>query len=361
MTDTVRTREQLSSLLAITENGGITGQDVRDFFASSILSVEKTPHFYEVRNALFRKSNYLSDLKTGDYVRQLDNLHLYLLMSLPAETHENWLDLGEVVVPIDDTGLTLLYTGTSDDGSLERTVWCNNDALLIFDEDQKYIYTNRPEEVTYFYTQSNDNEKLYGIFDFTGCPNLENFNNYYQPIQSINVSGCVNLQQFQCIGTVGVTLNLSNCMGLHYVYCSNNQSLTLNIGGCSISPEDVQYANPSILELDYCTDLNIQNLSDCVGLQSLRLAQCNLTTFDISGLISLNYLLLQSNSLTQEAVDAILVKLVEFGVTGDTVPNYSSWVRPDLWLNYGSNSSPSEIGLAAIVTLQSRGWYIEYN
>ena len=355
MTDTVRTREELSILLSITENSGITAQDIRDFLASTVLTTEREiPGFYEVNNALFRKSSYLSDLKTGDYVRQLDNLHLYLLMSLPAETHENWLDLGEVVVPIDDTGLTLLYTGTSDDGPLEGNVWCNEATLLIFDEAQKYIYTNHPEELTYFSTSQNDNDndKLYGAFDFTGCPNLGQFDNYYQPIQSINVSGCANLQQLQCYGTVGATFDLSNCTGLSSLYCSNNQNLTINVGGCT---------GATNMQFDNCTDVNIQNLSDCVGLQSLRLPWCNLTTFDISGLISLNYLLLIANALTQEAVDTILVKLVEFGVTGLTIPNDSGNVLPDLYLNWWLNSSPSEVGLAAIVALQNRGWYIEYN
>lgn len=351
MTDTVRTREELSELLSITENNGITAQDIRDFLVSTVLTVERDPVFYEVNNALFRKSSYLSDLKTGDYVRQLDNLHLYLLMSLPAETHENWLDLGEVVVPIDDTGLTLFYAGTADDGPFEGNVWCNDDSLLIFDEEQKYIYTNRPEELTSFGTSSNSG-KLYGEFDLTGCPNLEFFVNYYQPIQSINVSECVNLQQFECHGTFGATFNLSNCTGLSYLFCSDNQNLTINVGGCTSAIS---------MQLDNCTDLNIQNLSDCVGLQSLRLTWCNLTTFDISGLISLNYLLLQANSLTQEAVDAILIKLVEFGVTGNTIPNDNGNRLPDVWLNYWLNSSPSEVGLAAIVTLQSRGWYIECN
>ena len=98
-----------------------------------------------------------------------------------------------------------------------------------------------------------------------------------------------------------------------------------------------------------------------MGLQQLRLPWCNLTTFDISGLISLEYLLLQSNSLTQEAVDTILVKLVELGMIGPNIPNDNWNVPPDLWLNYWLNSSPSEVGLAAIDTLRSRGWYIEYN
>ena len=353
VTDTVRTREELGTLLSITENSGIVAQDIRDFLASAVLTTEReSTVFYEVNNALFRKSNYLSDLKAGDYVRQLDNLHLYLLMSLPAETHENWLDLGEVVVPIDDTGLTLLYTGTADDGLLEGNVWSNDDSLLIFDEGQKYIYTNHPEELTYFRTSSSS-DTLYGAINLTGCPNLESFINYDQPIQSINVSGCANLQQFECYGTFGSTLNLSNCTGLSYLNCSDNQNLTINVGGCTGAIMGMQ--------LDNCTDLNIQNLSDCVGLQGLRLPWCNLTTFDISGLISLEYLLLQANSLTQEAVDTILVKLVEFGMIGDTIPNDSGYVPPDLWLNYWLNSSPSDVGLAAIVTLRSRGWYIEYN
>lgn len=72
---------------------------------------------------------------------------------------------------------------------------------------------------------------------------------------------------------------------------------------------------------------------------------------------SSGYISFQNCALNQASVDRILTVLASLdGTNGTTISNYGG-----LYLNGGSNASPSSTGLAAKSVLQSRGWSISNN
>lgn len=76
-----------------------------------------------------------------------------------------------------------------------------------------------------------------------------------------------------------------------------------------------------------------------------------------SGQYSNPFVSFQSCSLNQASVDNILITLASLdGTNGTTIS-----INGSLYLNSGSNSTPSSAGLAAKDILISRGWYIAYN
>lgn len=69
------------------------------------------------------------------------------------------------------------------------------------------------------------------------------------------------------------------------------------------------------------------------------------------------YVQFQSCALTQASVDNILTVLASLdGTNGTTASN-----NGNLYLNGGSNATPSSAGLAARTVLQNRGWYVATN
>lgn len=93
MTDTVRTRTELEELFPIGIKGGITGQALRDFLASASLSLEGSVQFFTVADSSERRAG---EYAIGDYVRQTDNGHLYLLRAISASNSASWYDLGAI-------------------------------------------------------------------------------------------------------------------------------------------------------------------------------------------------------------------------------------------------------------------------
>ena len=89
------------------------------------------------------------------------------------------------------------------------------------------------------------------------------------------------------------------------------------------------------------------DVSDLISLLNLILNNNNLTSINISGLSYLESVYINFNSLTQTAVDNILVTLANGSIDGGEVE-----------LVGGSNSAPSAIGLAAKTTLEGRGWTV---
>lgn len=93
MTDTVRTRTELEGLFPIGRKGGITGQALRDFLASASLSLEGSVQFFTAADSSERRAG---EYAIGDYVRQTDNGHLYLLRATPASNSASWYDFGAI-------------------------------------------------------------------------------------------------------------------------------------------------------------------------------------------------------------------------------------------------------------------------
>ena len=82
------------------------------------------------------------------------------------------------------------------------------------------------------------------------------------------------------------------------------------------------------------------------GWGLLDLTGNRLTSLDLTGCKALQTLRLGDNSLDQDAVDGILQEVASWGTPGF-----------DLVLD-GSNDAPSAAGMAAVATLQDRGWKV---
>lgn len=114
------------------------------------------------------------------------------------------------------------------------------------------------------------------------------------------------------------------------------------------------------------TTLNLPNIvtvksgyisfNGCYSLTSVTFGTVGtLKSFELNG--SNPSISFQNCSLNQTSVDNILITLASLDGTNGTTASYSG----QLYLNGGSNASPSGTGYAAISVLQSRGWYVGTN
>ena len=120
--------------------------------------------------------------------------------------------------------------------------------------------------------------------------------------------------------------------------------------------------NPNLTSLDvsnmpYLADVQADNngltsidLTGSTGISSLGLAGNSLTSIDLTGLVNLYSLDFENSNLSQESVDYILTFLANGSVSGGSVD-----------LSGGTSAPPSAIGLAAIATLEARGWDVFVN
>jgi len=122
--------------------------------------------------------------------------------------------------------------------------------------------------------------------------------------------------------------------------------------------------NPNLTSLDvsnmpYLVDIEANNnaltsvdLTGSTGISYLELYENSLTSIDLTGLVNLYYLDLYDNALSQESVDYILTFLANGSVSGGEV-----------YLDSGTNATPSATGLAAKAVLEdgARGWDVYIN
>jgi Leucine-rich repeat (LRR) protein len=167
------------------------------------------------------------------------------------------------------------------------------------------------------------------------------------------------------------TINLSNLPNLQYADVSDCDVPGTNIS--SLKSFNLS-GSTNILELrlddsDFSSGINVSNL---VNLEWLDLDQCNLPSLDVSGLSNLVYLDAWGNesmisldisgceslvdldafdcALTEASVNAILIEL-------DTQGNIGGYVA----LDTGTNAAPTGLGVAAVISLQGKGWDVYYN
>jgi len=167
------------------------------------------------------------------------------------------------------------------------------------------------------------------------------------------------------------TINLSNLPNLEYADVSDCDVPGTNVS--SLKSFNLS-GSTNILELrlddsDFSSGINVSNL---INLEWLDVDQCNLSSLDVSGLSNLYYLDAWGNtnmtslditgcsnlvdlyadscSLTQASVDAILLELDNLGNGG----GYAD-------LAGSGNAAPGATGLAAIVSLEAKGWTIYTN
>jgi Leucine-rich repeat (LRR) protein len=185
-----------------------------------------------------------------------------------------------------------------------------------------------------------------------------------------------NLQYFRADFNGLTTVNLSGLTNLIYVDISDNdipgggpKSLTsVNLSGCTALEElrlddsDFSAGIPSLaglinliwFDMDQC---DISGSIDLSGLPSLN-------GFDLSGNIGITNVtisssqplgdnfevLLNNNDLTQTAVDNILVELAANSINNGYLD-----------LSDGTNAAPGAAGLAALSTLNGKGWSTDVN
>ena len=99
----------------------------------------------------------------------------------------------------------------------------------------------------------------------------------------------------------------------------------------------------------------IPNFNECPRLDYLILYNNQFTDYtsgSFSGLTRVRYIDVSGNSLTQQAVDQILI---------DALANYNSVPRRNITINLRNNATPSESGQENVLLLRAKGWNITHS
>jgi hypothetical protein len=194
------------------------------------------------------------------------------------------------------------------------------------------------------------------ITGLQNLPNLQDFNADLNGLTTVNLSGLANLLY------VDVSDNyIPNTEGQH--------SLTsVNLSGCTalqtlrLDDSDFSAGIPSLaglnsllwFDMDQCSISGSIDLSGLPVLEGFDLAgNIGITNVTISSSQPLGdgyEILLYDNALTQTAVDNILVALAANSIDNGYVD-----------LSGGTNAAPGFAGLAALSTLNGRGWSTDVN
>lgn len=174
---------------------------------------------------------------------------------------------------------------------------------------------------------------------YLGRLNVGNTNNVFD-FPSLEVCGDLALYQQPAL------LNLPSLRISNSINCYNWQNTSFSLPSLEVC-SNIQFSNcPGLIKielpnLEYSNAIYIQNnqLLESIDLSSLRVCNTNYVTF-------------QSNNLTQQAVDDILVAFANMDGQSSQYPFYFGYAS--LYLNGGTNEPPSQVGLNAISILQSR-------
>jgi len=191
------------------------------------------------------------------------------------------------------------------------------------------------------------------ITSLQNLTNLQTFNADWNSLTTVNLSGLTNL--------INVDVSDSELLD-----GSGNPSLTgINLSGCTALEElrlDDSNFSAGIPNLTGLNSLTFFDMDQCSisGAIDISASSFNaLTGFDLSGndITSitlpeayLNNVNLGNNALTETAVNNVLQWLVGSGVENGYVS-----------LEGGTNAIPTDYGLTAKTTLQSRGWDVFVN
>lgn len=175
--------------------------------------------------------------------------------------------------------------------------------------------------------------------------NRFNFSNAYY-----HLTNKINSTTFPVLTTAGFQIGTLYDLGeivLPTVTKISNQGIQITTYNTSFT----KFSLPNIVRSE-TTYISIQNNP---ALTSLIIGTVGVTkSFPTSGSPNIY---LQNNALNQASVDNILSVLASLDGTNGTTASYSG----QIYLNGGSNASPSSIGYAAISILQGRGWYVATN
>jgi hypothetical protein len=198
--------------------------------------------------------------------------------------------------------------------------------------------------------------------DIRECENLHGAEIHDNPLlTAVTSSGLQSLYYLGVYTNALTTLDASNLPRMEYIDCSNNQLTSINISGSFISGAFAFDFNENQIETIDLTGLtavyvngalNQLNSVNLTGADFtwLDLSENKLSTLDISSLFSLGYLNLFNNQLNQDTVDDILITLDANGINSGS-----------LFLQGGTNASPSENGAIALDSLISKSWTVLIN
>ena len=236
-------------------------------------------------------------------------------------------------------------------------------------------------------------------------PNLSTIYCGGNALASLDVAGLAALTYLDCDGNSLTTLDVGNNPALTYLDCDTNSLTALDVGSnpllqtllcyqnyglasldvssnpdlvdlepysCALTSLDTShnpllytlncYQNYGLASLDLsantglaylgCTScpLGTLDLSANASLQTLSAEKCGFTALDISHNPALLTVDVSVNSLTQAAVDAILLALVTNGLHNGFAD-----------VSGLGNAAPSATGLGYVATLRGRGWTVNHN
>jgi len=185
--------------------------------------------------------------------------------------------------------------------------------------------TNNDGSLTFGHTYSE-----YGEYTVTVCIDNPEY------IQEISI----NPDDYGGGGILSIS-GLSKFRGVPELTISNNPNLT------SLDISNMPYLVEVQTNYNGLTSID---LTGSTGIISLELAGNSLTSIDLTGLVNLYSLDFENSNLSQESVDYILTFLANGSLSGGSVN-----------LSGGTSAPPSATGLAAIATLEGRGWDVFVN
>jgi len=172
----------------------------------------------------------------------------------------------------------------------------------------------------------------------------------YNALETINLSNLPNLIYADVSDCDVPGTNISSLKSFNLSGSTNIQELRLDDSDFSSGINVSNLINLEWLDVDQC---NLPSL-DVSGLSSLYYLDAwgntNMTSLDITGCSSLVDLYADSCSLTQASVNAILIEL-------DNLGNVSGYID----IAGGTNAAPTGLGAAAVISLQNKGWTLNYN
>ena len=200
----------------------------------------------------------------------------------------------------------------------------------------------------------NVNYNIPPITSIKGLQNLTGLVNFYadwNSLTSVNLSNLTNLVIVD-ISDQNDILTSENCLTSVILSGSTAiERLRLDDNDFSAGAPDIS-ALTSLLELDMdqCQLSGVIDLSMFPDLTYIDLnGNINITSVTLSEQL-LTYVDLSDNALTQECVDDVLMWL-----DGSGVENGS------LYLDGGTNASPTVQGIDNIISLVGKGWNVNYN
>lgn len=191
------------------------------------------------------------------------------------------------------------------------------------------------------------------ITSIRGLQNLTNLSSFYADwngLSTINLSNLLNLSYVDVSDCDIPGTNTPSLTSFNFSGSINIQELRLDDSNFSAGIDVSGLSNLYWLDVDQCDlpSLDVSGLSSLFYLDAW--GNTNMTSLDITGCSTLVNLYADSCALTEASVNAILIELDQQGNNGGEVD-----------LSNGTNAAPTGLGIAAVTSLESKGWLVYYN